>query len=146
LKVGHLAENLLVQLLDRRIRVRVALPLEEVGRDRKIAKLGEAPADIGDMFVHAERLVNHDDHGQMRLALRLCPISGHQRIARLDADFARLEAFAVRMDRLRGHGQHACREASAERRLDEGAPVEGNMGNETVDFWLQHAVLLFWNG
>jgi hypothetical protein len=79
----------------------------------------------------------------MRLTLRLRAIGGHQGIARFDADFTRLEAFAVRMDGLRGHRQHARREASAERRLDEGAAVERNVWNETVDFWLQHAVLLF---
>ena len=55
----------------------VALAREQLGRDGEIAELGEAPADVLDVLVHAEDLV-HDQHDR-RLALAL---GGDRAIAR----------------------------------------------------------------
>jgi hypothetical protein len=78
----------------------------------------------------------------MRLAFRVRAIGGDERAARARRDFARFEPDAIGVNGLRGDRQHGRCETAAERRLDEGAAIERNVRDKTVDIWLQHTALL----
>lgn len=88
LLVGHLADNVLVELLDGRVLRCIALANVEVRRNRQITELRESTADVGDVLVHAEDFVHDHDHRQMRLAFRLRAVGGHERVARVNAHLA----------------------------------------------------------
>ena len=70
LRVGHLADNLRLQLGDIGIARRVALAREQLGRHRQIPQMRQAAADILDVLVHAEYLGHHQQRGQVLLARR----------------------------------------------------------------------------
>jgi exopolyphosphatase/guanosine-5'-triphosphate,3'-diphosphate pyrophosphatase len=48
----------------------VALPHEQLRRDREVARVGEAARDIGDVLVNAEDLADDQNHRSLGLALR----------------------------------------------------------------------------
>src|SRR4030095_8078971 len=101
--------------------LRIALTRENLRRDREITLLREAPADVGDMLMDPENLVDHDDDRQMRLALRLRAIRGHERAVRTAyADGARFEPVGIGMNGLGGHREDGRRGAGAEGRPGGG--------------------------
>ena len=82
-------------LIDGRELRDIALPRVELGGDREIAQLGEAPADILDVFVDAEDLL-HDQHYRKRPAARWHrAISRDRLIADRNLHFACSQAFGA---------------------------------------------------
>ena len=106
LRVGHLGDHLGHELGHLAIHRRVALARIQFGRNGQIAELGKAPADIGDVFVHAKNLADHQHHGQILLALRLGAVHRHAEAARRHGDLAGDQAVEIGLDGLRRHRQH----------------------------------------
>jgi hypothetical protein len=67
LRIGRFGHDLLHQPLHVGDLRRVALPREQIGRDREIAELREAPAQIPNVLVQAEDLVHDQQHRQLAL-------------------------------------------------------------------------------
>src|SRR6266404_9567660 len=89
LGIRHLRYNVSDQLRDIRVCRRIALARVELGRDREIAGLGEAPADVLDVFVDTKDFLNNQD-GRKRPARytslvtpkdRILPSTGNSQMA-----------------------------------------------------------------
>ena len=147
LRVGHLGDDLLLQLADRRNRLRIALAYEQLGGNGQIAELGKPPADVGDVLMHAEDLADDDHHRELGLALGLGTgsrtIRRHLEIADGHGHLARRQTVEVRLDGLRRHGQHRRRKCRTQRRLHEAAAVKVAARHQTFHFCIQlHRTLL----
>ena len=64
LTIRHLGDQLLEQLADIGVVVGVTLAEIELGRDRQIALLGQAAAQILNMFMDAEDFLHHQHDGE----------------------------------------------------------------------------------
>src|SRR4029079_946679 len=103
----------------------VTLAREQVGRDRQIAELREAPADVTDVLVHAEDLVHHQHDGRGAFRLRgTRTIAGDLARLRGDADVGDRETLAARDDRRCRYRPHRQREPGTDRAGDHLAPGE----------------------
>jgi hypothetical protein len=81
LGVGHFVDDLAEQFGDLAVRLRVALAHEQLGRDGQVAGLGEAPRHVGNVFVYAKDLRDHQHHRQVALARRLGAVHRHLEVA-----------------------------------------------------------------
>jgi hypothetical protein len=116
-----------------------ALAGEQVGGDCVVAEPGEAPADVLDMLVHAENLVDHQHDGKGPAALGRGMIGRNHGVASVDARLARINAFGGRRDRLRRHRRDRRAEAEPEARFDHGAAGHWPAGQAAQRVWLVFA-------
>jgi hypothetical protein len=100
LGVGHLRDDRREQRVDVGRRFRIALADEELGRDREVAELGEAPRDVGDVGMDAEDLGDDEDDRKRAVAFGRGAIRGHREAGDVDRDLAGDEAARVRADRV----------------------------------------------
>ena len=86
--------------------------MKKLRRQRQIALLGKATADIGNMLVHAENLVGHDDGRKRSLPSRLGHVNGN--IAGVGGHFGppRIEALGIGGDGLRLKRPRRCHRSS----------------------------------
>ena len=89
LGVRHLAHHLLDDVLDVGDPGDVALAREQLRRDGEIADLGQPPADVPDVLVHAEDLLHHDHHRERPAGLRERMVGRDRAVARRQLDLAR---------------------------------------------------------
>ena len=73
----------------------VSLSSVELGRDGQVAELGEAPADVLDVFVDAEDLLHHQDDRERPRAGRQCPVSGDLAVRHRDLHLTGLKPVSV---------------------------------------------------
>ena len=116
LLVRHLGDDLGDQLGDLGVALGIALAEIELGRDGVVAGLGEAPAEVGDVGVHAEDLLHHQDGAEALAGRRHGAIGRHLlAVLGLDLDLARRQPVGRRGDHgLRAHRLDRQREAAAE--------------------------------
>ncbi len=93
----------------------VALAGVHLGGDGEVAELGEPAADVLDVLVDAEDLLDDEDHGQVRAAGRHGAVGGDLAVGDGDLHLAGLEAVGVGRDRLGGDGLGGHREAGGQR-------------------------------
>jgi hypothetical protein len=79
LGIRHFRYHLGDQLRDIRVCRRIALARVELGRDREIAGLGEAPADVLDVFVDTKDFLNNQDGRKRPARRRHRPVRGASR-------------------------------------------------------------------
>ena len=133
LGVGFPAHHLRQQLRELAVGLRIALAREQLGRDREIARLREAPRHVGDVLVHAEHLGDDEHHREVPAAGRHGAIGRHREAIGRHRDLARVETGVVGADRLRAQGPHGRGEAGAERCAHERAAVERPRGQEAFE-------------
>ena len=106
----------------------------ELGRDGEIAELGEAAADILDVVVDAENLLDDQDDREGAGAIGLGVVRRHLVRADGDPHFTRVEAHGVGIDHLRldarggkrqAGDQSACKRAAAARPDARPSPARG---------------------
>ena len=113
---------------------RIALARVEFRRDGEVTGLGDAPADVLDVLVHAEDFL-HDQHDREIAARRRHRAVGrHLAVLGRHLDLAGDQAFGGGGDGLRRHRQHGQREARAERGDDEAAPVDVARAEQALQF------------
>ena len=79
----------------------VALPGVHLGRDGEVAELGEPAADVLDVLVDAEDLLDDQDDRERPALGRHRPVGGDLAVRDRDLDLAGLEPLGVGRDRLR---------------------------------------------
>ena len=85
-------------LLDVRELRDVALARVEIGRDRHVARLGEAARDVLDVLVHAEDFLHHEDDRKALPAGGPRMVGRHLPVLHGNSRFARLEPLRVGRD------------------------------------------------
>ena len=145
LRVRRLADDLGVQISAMLvILARIALAGEQFGGDGAVADLGQPPADVLDVFMHAEDLGDDQHHRRLVLARRRRAVGDHLAVLHRHLDFAGEQARGVGLDnRLRHDRLHGQREAGAEAGDEEAAAVERLRRNQAFEFGIGgHGFLL----
>ena len=114
LRVRHFAHDLADDLRNLGHFRHVALSREQLGRNRKVAELGEAAAHILDVLMHAKNFLYHEHDRETGPGRRHGAIRDHIAVFRRHFNFARDEAVGGRGDGLRRHRQHRRGETCAE--------------------------------
>ena len=133
LRIGNLGNNFRDDLIHLELRD-IALSRVHFGRDGEVAELGEAPADVFDVLVHAEDFL-HNKHDRKLLAL-----GGHRAIGRnrtvlgWDSYFTGNQSVSVGGDGFRARGAHGEGEAHGQFLDEEFAAAVRNFrrGEECV--------------
>ena len=92
LRVRHLGDDIAHQRLDIGHLRRIALASEKFRRDGDRAALRETTADIADVLVHAEDLLHHQHHRQLRAARRPRVVRRQRAIRDRYADLAGIQS------------------------------------------------------
>ena len=80
----------------------VALPSVQLGRDGQVAELGEPAADVLDVLVDAEDLLDDQDDRERSAVGRHGPVGGDLAVGDRDLHLAGLQALGIGRDRLGG--------------------------------------------
>ncbi len=111
----------------------VALAGIEFRGDGAVPQLGEAPANVLDVLVHAEDFL-HDQHDREILARGgHRAIRGNLTVGDRDLDFTGLEAFGAGRDRLRGDRLHGQRKARGERGHQHLPPRQRALAEQRIE-------------
>ena len=122
LRVGHLRNHLRDQLGHLAIALGIALAHEQLGRNGQVAGTGETPRGVGNVFMHAKDLGQHQHHGQTGLAGGRGTVGRHGKALDVDHHLARGQAIGRGLDRRLRHQRHRRRGiAHAQRGLERGA-------------------------
>ena len=105
---------------------------EEFRRDGDRAALRETTADIADVLVHAEDLLHHQHHRQLRTTRRPRVVRRQRAVRDRYADLADIEPLRRRDEGLGTHGQCRDGEAARQRSGDETATVERREWSEAA--------------
>ena len=124
LGVWRLRDHLADDCLRVRHLRKIALAGVKLRRHHTIAGLCEATADILDVSVDAEDLLDHEDDRKRTAPLRHRPIARHRPVDGRDADLAGFDARVVGGDDLSLHRSRRQSQAGHQARHDETAPGE----------------------
>ena len=115
--VGNLGDHLLEDGLVVRQLGDVALPRVKLHRDRHVALLGEPPAHILDVLVHAKDLLHDQNDWKRATRRRHRPVGRNAPVRRLDFDLAGGKAIGIRGNHgLGAHRLHRDRKPAGETR------------------------------
>ena len=135
LGVRHFGDDVVEDVLDAADLARIALARKQFRGDGQVAEFGQPPADIGDMFVDAEDLGNHQDHRKIGAFVGLRTIGDHFAVADGNLDFSRNQAVGAGLDNGLGHDRLGGEgETRAQHGNDESTTGEGGVGNQAVEF------------
>ena len=86
--IGHLVDDFGQQPRNLPIALRVALALEQLRRNRKIAGAGQTSGGVGDVLMNTKDLGDDQHHRQPGLARRGGPVGWHLEAIDVNDDFA----------------------------------------------------------
>ncbi|MPN37159.1 hypothetical protein SDC9_184675 [bioreactor metagenome] len=135
LGIRRLGGNLRLDFRNAGDLARIALTGKQFRSNRAIAQLGEAAADIADIFVRTEYLGNHQHDGRFLQTRRYGTVGHHLAILDRHLDFAGDHARFVGLDRRLRQGRlGGKRKPRAKRGDDKAATIEGLCRHKTIEF------------